>query len=57
MEIVWDLEDDPGGNVYHIREHDVSVDEVEEVLRSPHSQTTLSRSSGERATFGWTSTS
>jgi hypothetical protein len=52
--IVWDLEDDPDGNVQHLAEHDLSVDEVEEVLLARKSQTTRSRSSGERITFGYT---
>ena len=56
LEVIWDLDDDPEGNVLHIREHDVSQDEVDEILRNPRSETTVSRSSGERLTFGWTST-
>lgn len=53
--IVWDLDDDPNGNVQHLAEHDVTIEEVEEVLLDPNSQTTHSRSSGERITFGYTS--
>jgi DNA-binding XRE family transcriptional regulator len=30
--IIWDLEDDPRGNIQHIAEHDVTPEEVEEVL-------------------------
>lgn len=30
--IIWDLPDDPDGNVLHIAEHDITIDEVEEVL-------------------------
>jgi hypothetical protein len=30
--IIWDLDDDSDGNVQHIAEHDVTADEVEEVL-------------------------
>jgi hypothetical protein len=33
MNIIWDLPDDPKGNVQHIAEHDVTPEEVEEVLR------------------------
>ena len=33
--IIWDLEDDPDGNVQHLREHDVSIEEAEEVLLGP----------------------
>ncbi len=52
-EIIWDLDDDPDGNVQHIAEHDVTV---EEVLRDPRSRTGRSRSSGRPQAFGWTST-
>ena len=55
-EIVWDLEDDPEGNVQHIAEHDLTMDEVEDVLYDPDSKTTESRSSGRPITFGTTST-
>jgi len=30
--IIWDLEDEPDGNVQHLLEHDVTIDEAEEVL-------------------------
>jgi hypothetical protein len=54
--IIWDLEDDPDGNVQHLREHDVSIDEAEEVLLDPQSSRAVSRSSGSPTAFGWTST-
>ena len=56
VQIIWDLEDDPEGNVVHCAEHDVSMEEAEEVLLGKDSETDISRSSGERITFGWTST-
>ncbi len=56
IHIVWDLEDEPEGNVQHIQEHDVTMDEVEDVLYDPDSVTTVSRSSGEPITFGHTAT-
>jgi hypothetical protein len=43
--IVWDLDDDPHGNVRHCAEHGVAKEEVEEVLESPE-DFDLSRSSG-----------
>ena len=52
--VVWDLEDDPDGNVEHIAEHGVSPEEVEEVLNDPTSQTGRSGSSGRPITFGYT---
>jgi hypothetical protein len=55
-QVIWDLENDPEGNVQHIAEHDVSMDEVEEILRNPRNDTIISRESGNQITFGWTST-
>jgi hypothetical protein len=54
--ILWDLEDDPEGNVRHVAEHGVSVDEVEAVLRDPRSRSGLSRTTKRPQTFGWTPT-
>jgi len=57
VHIIWDLPDDPDGNYVHIIDgHDVTIDEVEEVLRDPDSDTTVSRSSGRPMVFGWTTT-
>ncbi len=52
--IVWDVEDDPDGNVQHIAAHGVTVEEVEEVLHDRHSEDTISKSSGRPITFGYT---
>ena len=54
-EIIWDLDDDPAGNVAHIEEHEITKDEVKEVLANPLSEST-SRSSGRPIAFGFTST-
>jgi uncharacterized DUF497 family protein len=54
VDVVWDLEDDPQGNVQHIAEHGVTADEVEEVLNDPAGETGRSRSSGRPVTFGYT---
>ena len=43
IHIVWDLEDEPDGNVQHIQDHDVTMDEVEDVLYDRASVTTISR--------------
>ncbi|MGO8689581.1 MAG: hypothetical protein ACLQLG_08095 [Thermoguttaceae bacterium] len=51
--ILWDLDDDPAGNVWHCSEHDISKAEVEEVLKSPE-DCDLSRSSGLPVVFGTT---
>ncbi len=54
--ILWDLDDDADGNVQHVAEHGISVDEVEDVLRDPRSRTGRSRRTGRPQVFGWTST-
>jgi uncharacterized DUF497 family protein len=54
LHIIWDLDDDPDGNVEHVLMHGVSQDEVEEILESENVD--VSRSSGSPIAFGWTST-
>lgn len=55
--VIWDLEDDPDGNYVHVVvEHDVSRDEVDDVVSDPTNPTTESDSSGRPVTFGWTQT-
>ncbi len=54
VHVVWDLQDEQGGNVWHIEEHGVEQREVEEVIYSSLSNTTASKSSGHRITFGYT---
>lgn len=54
--IIWDLADDPEGNVQHIQEHDITIEEAEEVLLDERSSRAVSRSSGLPTVFGWTST-
>ena len=53
---IWDLEDDADGNVQHLREHDVTIEEAEDVLLDPQSSRALRRTSGLPRAFGWTST-
>ncbi len=52
---IWDLDDDPEGNVQHIAEHDVTKEEVDEVLENPSGIET-SRTSGRPIAFGETRT-
>ncbi len=54
IQLIWDLEDDPEGNFQHIAEHDITPEEVEEVLNDRSSRTAHSSSSGRPITFGWT---
>jgi uncharacterized DUF497 family protein len=53
--IIWDLDDDPDGNVHHCAEHGVSKEEVEEALENATDADT-SRASGRPVVFGDTST-
>lgn len=46
VDILWD--DEPGGNVEHLADHDVTVDEVEAVLRSAFDARERSRGSPDR---------
>jgi hypothetical protein len=54
--VIWDEDDDPDGNVAHIAEHDITPDEVEDVLYDRTSRTTQSSHAGRLLTCGWTST-
>jgi uncharacterized DUF497 family protein len=56
VECIWDLQEDPEGNVQHIAEHGVTVEEAEEVVRDCYEAAVASRSSGRPMVFGWTST-
>jgi hypothetical protein len=53
--LLWDLDDDPEGNVRHIAEHGITPEEVEEVLNDPNTSFGVSRSSGLPMAFGWSS--
>jgi hypothetical protein len=54
--IIWDLDDDPDGNVQHCAERGIAKEEVEEVLQRA-SDADLSRSSGRPVVFGDTNAS
>ncbi|HMC89579.1 MAG TPA: hypothetical protein VKI17_08520 [Gemmataceae bacterium] len=56
VECIWDLEEDPDGNVQHIAEHGITVPEAEEVVLDRYEAAVASRSSGRPTVFGWTST-
>ena len=53
--IVWDLDDDPKGNVTHCAEHGISKDEVEEIFLNA-TDVDISKSTGRPVIFGDTST-
>jgi uncharacterized DUF497 family protein len=52
--IIWDLDDDPDGNVQHCAEHGVTKEEFEDVFQQVTDAVT-SRSSGRPVVFGDTS--
>jgi hypothetical protein len=52
--ILWDPDDDPGGNVVHLSEHDIGKSEVVEVFANPLGRA-VSRSSGRPIVYGETS--
>jgi uncharacterized DUF497 family protein len=53
--IIWDLEDDPNGNVQHCAEHGFTKEEVSEVLQNA-TDADISRTSGRPVVFGDTRT-
>jgi uncharacterized DUF497 family protein len=53
---IWDLEDDSDGNVQHILQHGLDMDEVEDVLLNRNNEMVLSRSSDNFIVFGYTGT-
>jgi uncharacterized DUF497 family protein len=53
--IVWDLDDDPDGNIQHCSLHGVTPEEVEEVFQNA-TDADVSRSSGRPVVFGDTDT-
>ena len=52
IEFIWDLDEDPNGNVEHIAEHGLSTDDVEHVVCNPV-RSGVSRSSGQPMAFGY----
>ena len=56
VQILWDLADDPEGNVQHIAANGVTVDEYVEVFTGNHDRATVSRESGRPICFGFTGT-
>jgi uncharacterized DUF497 family protein len=49
---IWDLDEDPDGNVQHIAEHDLTIADVEHVLADPLGDES-SLSSGRPLVFGF----
>jgi uncharacterized DUF497 family protein len=53
VQYIWDDPEDPEGNVHHIAEHGLTIEEVEHVLDHPTSKST-SDTSGRPCCFGYT---
>lgn len=53
IDAIWDLPDDPDGNVQHIAEHGLTPMDVEQVLNNPRRSAT-SRSSRRPMVYGFT---
>ena len=49
----WDDENDPNGNIEHISEHDLTIEDVEHVLKNP-TEEGKSKSSMLPAVWGYT---
>ena len=52
IRILWDDENDPDGNVEHIAEHDLTMEDVEHVLADP-SREGVSESTGLPVVWGY----
>jgi uncharacterized DUF497 family protein len=53
VRVIWDEESNPEGNVRHIAEHGLTIEDVEHVLQNPVSEG-ASRSTGRPCCFGYT---
>ena len=53
VDAIWDLPDDPSGNVQHIAEHGLTPIDVQHVLNHPERHV-VSRSSGRPMVYGFT---
>jgi len=53
FQVIWDDDDQPDGNVQHIAEHGLTVEDVEHVLENPTAEGS-SDSTGRPCCFGYT---
>ena len=53
LQVIWDEDDQPDGNVQHIAEHGLTMEDVEYVLENPTDEVT-SGSTGRPCCFGYT---
>ena len=52
LRVIWDDDEQPDGNVQHIAEHGLTIEDVEHVLENPTAEET-SASTGRPCSFGW----
>ena len=53
FQVIWDDDDRPDGNVQHIAEHGLTIEDVEYVLENP-TREGISNSTGRPCCFGYT---
>lgn len=53
LQVIWDDDDEPDGNVQHIADHGLTIEDVEHVLENPTEDGTSS-STGRPCCFGYT---
>ncbi|MEX2315691.1 MAG: hypothetical protein WD669_00970 [Pirellulales bacterium] len=53
VRIIWDEDENPEGNVRHIAEHGLTIEDVEHVLQNSSAEDS-SRSTGRPCCFGYT---
>jgi uncharacterized DUF497 family protein len=53
LQVIWDDDDHPEGNVQHIAEHGLTMEDVEYVLENPTKEA-ISNSTGRPCCFGYT---
>ena len=53
LQVIWDDDDNPEGNVCHIAEHGLTIEDVEFVVENPTTEET-SRATGRPCCFGYT---
>jgi len=55
-QLIWDLEEDPEGNIQHILDHGVTTEEVEDVLFNSANPAEFNPANGTMNTEGFTAT-
>jgi hypothetical protein len=51
LRVIWDIDDDPFGNVQHIAQHGLTKDDVQSVFDGPEDED-ISRATGQPMVFG-----